>query len=624
MRRNPRTTTDEGFSLIEVIVALFIVGMVASAVLMFFMRGSSTASHLQRTQAATSVATQAMEKVRSVYPRPGAAGDPTPLVIGRTKAEVNAAFSTVSALDPDLVAETNQLWDPAASASPTVTLPVTHNVRVSEMKYDVTTLIGSCYRAKSASASDTTCVRISPGAGSTLVYRAIVVVTWDPGVAKCGGDGCLYTMTSLIDPTKDAVWNVSTAPVANDDTIDAVAGGPGLPVEILKNDVLVSKRSNPTTITSPPAQGTATVITSGTNMGAITYTPPANYSGAVTFRYKLRDAQGRNSNEATVTVLVYPVAFDDSGARVAAGSTASIAVLGNDRGTASRTEIVAQSPHGTATVNPDGTIRFAASASAPLGDTTFRYRIVTTVPLDDGALDLASDNPAQVPGRTGTVTVRIGSAVAASDAELTIDGQGATPSPTFVTLDVQNAAGGSASNKVRILSGPTRVDATGTGTPALSGDGTTTIRFRPVANTVGVYTFTFQLENAAGDRSETQTATVRVLPVANDYTHSGTVRGRTTANVSPLSGNIPNAANSRVTYALASQPTCVRTSGTGNPGTDVSLSHATNGTFAFRTTSISSNWRGSCRFTYTVTYTGGGLTWTSDPATVTLSDVRGS
>ncbi len=622
MRRNPRTTTDEGFSLIEVIVALFIVGMVASAVLMFFMRGSSTASHLQRTQAAASVATQAMEKVRSVYPRPGAAADPTPLVIGRTQAEVNAAFSTVAALDPDLVAETNQLWDPAASASPTVTLPVTRQVRVSEMTYDVTTLIGSCYRAKSASASDTTCVRVNPGAGSTLVYRAIVVATWDPGVAKCGGDGCLYTMTSLIDPTSDAVWNVSTAPVANDDSIDAVAGGPGLPVEILKNDVIVSKRSNPTTITVAPTQGTASVITSGTNMGAITYTPPANYSGVVKFKYKLRDAQGRNSNEATVTVLVYPVAFDDSGARVAAGSTASIAVLGNDRGTASRTEVVTQSPHGVATVNPDGTIRFAASASAPLGDTTFTYRIVTTVPLDDGALDLASDNPALVPGRTGTVTVRIGSAVAASDAELTIDGQGSTT--TAVTLDVQTAAGGSASNKVRILSGPTRVDATGTGTPTLTGDGTTTTRFRPVANTVGLYTFTFQLENGAGDRSETQTATVRVLPVAKDYSHSGTVRGVTTANVSPLSGNIPNAASSRVTYALASQPTCTRTSGSGSAAASVSLSHATNGTFAFRTTSISSTWRGTCRFTYTVTYSGGGLTWTSDPATVTLSDVRGS
>ncbi|PFG35646.1 prepilin-type N-terminal cleavage/methylation domain-containing protein [Flavimobilis soli] len=622
MRRNQISKSDEGFSLIEVIVALFIVGMVAAAVLVFFMRGSSTASHLQRTQNSASVATQAMEKVRSVYPRASSPGGTTPLVIGRTKAAVNAAFSTVAALDPDLVAETNQLWDPIATGGGTVTLPISHEVRVSDMKYDVTTLIGSCYRAKSASASDTTCVRVNPGAAYTLVYRAIVAVAWDPGMAKCGGDGCFYTMTSLIDPTSDAVWNVSTAPVANDDSIDSVAGGPSLPVEILKNDVIVSTRSNPTTITSPPSKGTATVITSGTNMGAITYTPPANYSGIVTFRYKLRDAQGRNSNEATVTVLVYPAAVDDTGARVGAGSSASIDVLANDLGTDLRPEIIEQSPRGHATVNPDGTIQFAADPSAPVGNTTFKYRVVTTVELDDGTMDLWSDNPAQVPGRTGTVTVRIGTAVAANDAEFIVDGQGSTTSN--VTLDVQNAAGGSASNKVVILSGPTRVDATGTGATTLTGSGTTTIRFKPAGNTVGVYTFTFQLETAAGDRSETQTGTILVVPVAKNYTYTTTVKGATTANVSPLTGNIPNAANSRVTYAVASAPTCTRTSGSGNPTVGVTLSNATNGTFAFRTTSIQSNWRGSCTFTYTVTYTGGGQTWTSAPATVTLNNVRGS
>lgn len=622
MRRDQRTTTDEGFSLIEVIVALFIVGMVASAVLMFFMRGSSTASHLQRTQASASVATQAMEKVRSVHARPGSPSDPTPLVIGRTQTAVAAAFSTVAALDPDLVAETNQLWDPSASASPTVTLPVTRAVRVSDMTYDVTTLIGSCYRAKSASASDTTCVRTNPGPGSTLVYRAVVVVTWDPGVAKCGGDGCLYTLTTLIDPSTDAVWNISTAPVANDDQIDSVAGGAAQPVEILKNDVIVSRRTNPTTITSPPTHGTASVITSGTNMGAVTYTPPANYSGLVTFRYKLRDAQGRNSNEATVTVLVYPAAVDDPGARVAAGSGVSIGVLGNDLGTALRPEVLTQSPHGTASVRPDGTIQFEAHPSAPVGNTTFTYRVVTAVPLDDGVMELWSDNPAAVPGRTGTVTVRIGTAVAASDAEMTIDGQTGTTTP--VTLDVQAAAGGSAANKVVILSGPTRVDATGNGATTLTGSGTTTIRFRPASNTVGVYTFTFQLETSSGDRSEEQTATIRVSPIANSFTYGTQVRGVTTANLSPLASNVPTSANSRVTYAVDSQPSCSRTSGSGTPTVNVSLAHATNGTFTFRTTSIPSTWRGTCSFTYTTTYNGGGHTWTSAPATVTLSNVRGN
>ena len=621
MRRDPGATTDEGFSLIEVIVALFIVGMIASAVLVFFVRGSSTASHLQRTQASASIATQAMEKVRSVRPRPGSPTVPTPLVIGREKADVAAGFAKVAALDPTLVAETNQLWDPAPSGDPT--LKVEHEVRVSDMTYDVTTLIGSCYRAKSASASDTTCVRTNPGASAALVYRAIVVVTWDPGVEKCGGDGCFYPMTTLIDPNTDATWNISTAPVANDDEIAFSAGSPARDVDILANDVIVSNRSNPTTITSAPAQGTATVITSGTLMGAVRYTPPADYSGIVTFKYKLRDAQGRNSGEATVTVTIYPVAVDDSGARVAAGASASLNVLTNDRGSAMLPEVLTQSPHGTATVNGDGTIRFTASPTAPLGNTTFTYRVKTEVPMDSGVMELWSDNDTNATGRTGTVTVRIGTAVAAGDADFIVDASSAS-SPPWTTLDVQSAAGGSAANKVIVVSGPTRVDATGAATPSFSGSGSTTLRFRPVTDVAGIYTFTFELEDASGDRSETRTGTIRVLPVANDFTYGTEVRGAKTVTVSPRAGNAPKVAASRITYAVASQPSCTRTAGSGNVSATVALAHATDGNFSFRTVSIPNGWRGNCSFTYTVTYTGDGLPWTSNPATVFLSNVRGN
>ncbi|MGI5881316.1 MAG: Ig-like domain-containing protein, partial [Syntrophomonadaceae bacterium] len=38
--------------------------------------------------------------------------------------------------------------------------------------------------------------------------------------------------------------------------------------------------------------------------GSFEYTPPANYYGEVTFRYKLIDDSGLSSNIATVTITV--------------------------------------------------------------------------------------------------------------------------------------------------------------------------------------------------------------------------------------------------------------------------------------------------------------------------------
>src|SRR5690349_16393564 len=70
MQRSGRLAVhDEGFTLIEVVVALFLLGIVAAAGLTFFIRGMQNTSNLARTQVAVGVANQAMETVRSAYPR---------------------------------------------------------------------------------------------------------------------------------------------------------------------------------------------------------------------------------------------------------------------------------------------------------------------------------------------------------------------------------------------------------------------------------------------------------------------------------------------------------------------------------------------------------------------------
>ena len=77
---------DAGFTMIEVIVALAILGIIATAALGFTVRALKSSGHLQRAQSAVAVASSAMEQVRNLDPGFRTAADGTMssnLVLGR-------------------------------------------------------------------------------------------------------------------------------------------------------------------------------------------------------------------------------------------------------------------------------------------------------------------------------------------------------------------------------------------------------------------------------------------------------------------------------------------------------------------------------------------------------------
>ena len=86
---------DEGFSMIEVIVAIVILGIVASSALWFFINGMQTSSNLDRQQTAVSIATSAMEQTFVVRPSKSPVAGVSGLVVGRSATAVNAAFTAV-------------------------------------------------------------------------------------------------------------------------------------------------------------------------------------------------------------------------------------------------------------------------------------------------------------------------------------------------------------------------------------------------------------------------------------------------------------------------------------------------------------------------------------------------
>jgi len=392
-RADHRPSPDGGFTLIEVVVALFLLGVVATAVLVFFVKGVQTSGKLQRDQSANAVAMQSMETVRSISPQlKNAAGTPV-LVTGRSNTTVSAFWAAADLNDISgmtmLSDPAAAVWDPNGATPDPATVPNRKTVTLASSNtnattvYTVTTLIGQCFRLASPLPGDQPCTN-APGSGVKM-FRIVVVVTWKPtNKDQCGGTVCTYRTTALMDPNADASWNLIANPIAYDDAIPVVTGGPTGTYEIMANDVIGAVTSNPVIMLTTPSMGTATIITSGAQMGMLTYTPPPGMSGVTQFTYQLRDAAGRLSDPATVVISITPDANDDA-ASIYKGQTSVIDVGANDLGSfggTSHITIVSSPTAGTITPTPGTKVTYTAYAAPAAGTSdSFTYTVTDAAGL---------------------------------------------------------------------------------------------------------------------------------------------------------------------------------------------------------------------------------------------------
>ena len=137
---------DSGFALMEVIIAIAIIGIVAISSITLTVNGIASASMQERRQIAVTIASGAMENI--------SAQTVATLYDGRRQADVQAAFTANSTV-PGIAAvggssPTYARWDAGASASSIAQVPVTSPaVRLSGTLYSTTTLIGPCYQPTS-------------------------------------------------------------------------------------------------------------------------------------------------------------------------------------------------------------------------------------------------------------------------------------------------------------------------------------------------------------------------------------------------------------------------------------------------------------------------------------------
>jgi gliding motility-associated-like protein len=344
---------------------------------------------------------------------------------------------------------------------------------------------------------DPTTVVIStpPTNGTVTVDPVTGKVTYTPDADYYGADNFEYSVKDndglVSNPATVSltVTSVNDAPVANVDS-ETVAEDGSVVIDVTANDTDVDGSIDITTvvITTPPTNGTVTV---DAVTGKVTYTPDADYNGADSFEYTVKDNDGLVSNPATVILTVTsvndaPVANADS-ATVAEDGSVVIDVTANDTDVDGRidpTTVVITTPpsNGSVTVdavtgevtytpNPDfnGEDSFTYTISDGNGGTATATVTITVNPINDAPLaneDIASvdednaitvsvlNNDSDVDGDDFTVVSTTvpenGSVVINEDGTITY-----TPNPDFngedsFTYTISDGNGGTDTAKVTI------------------------------------------------------------------------------------------------------------------------------------------------------------------------------
>lgn len=199
---------DAGFTLVEVMVSMVMISVVMSAAAVFYL-GSLRADRMQHlSQVATRLATDGMDRVRSLQP--------PALPSGRDPASSASQWSAAPAQVKPYLAASQLTADPTAVNSSSALLPTSATpVTVDGVQFSRNWYLGQCWIPSGGG----NCTAPKPS-GSTPFYRVVVAVTW-PDVV-CPSNLCAYVVTTLVTAN-------ATQPVfnANDSATPPTVTNPG-------------------------------------------------------------------------------------------------------------------------------------------------------------------------------------------------------------------------------------------------------------------------------------------------------------------------------------------------------------------------------------------------------------
>ena len=215
MTKSVKARQHSGFTIVEVVVAIFLVMVVMTAALPLVLNGAKLSASQQRKQVAVTVASDALERVRAHTS--GTTVSLDSLVSNRTKASVQSAWSDARYSGIPGLNTTYPAWD-NSSPSGTGDIPVTYTDNpTGTTDYDVAVFIGSCYQNPADrtnadcglhSAGGTTDNGTGSGAYKARMARVIVVVRWSAGegCTAASDSPCQYHASTLYNLNSDQEW----------------------------------------------------------------------------------------------------------------------------------------------------------------------------------------------------------------------------------------------------------------------------------------------------------------------------------------------------------------------------------------------------------------------------------
>ena len=194
---------DGGFTLVEVLVAVALIGTVMTALVPFLVRSLGVVTDQRSRQAAVQLANDGIERARALTV--GAA------VAGRSQAATTTAWQNAYDQLPSVrpyLAAMKPTWDtllPSGStAGASAALPTTGVVaRINGVDYTQNWYLGECRQQLGASGScdDPSAPDPDPALIDVPFLRAVVAVTWMD--RTCTAGRCSYLTTTLMTPTID-------------------------------------------------------------------------------------------------------------------------------------------------------------------------------------------------------------------------------------------------------------------------------------------------------------------------------------------------------------------------------------------------------------------------------------
>jgi prepilin-type N-terminal cleavage/methylation domain-containing protein len=189
--RSPTRAGDSGFTLLETMVSVFVVGVVMTSLTMFFVRSVALTSYRGELQSATELAATASSKVRSM--------NGAKLTTGRDQTSVQQQWTTAStdvkyAKAAPYLSGMVAVWDTLAAfgtgaAAPLPTTP--QAVRVNGVDFQQNLFVGACWQPAPGGSCTAT-----QGAGGVPFFRVVVLIAWSSRL--CPSNGCSYVTSTMV------------------------------------------------------------------------------------------------------------------------------------------------------------------------------------------------------------------------------------------------------------------------------------------------------------------------------------------------------------------------------------------------------------------------------------------